>query len=91
MLAEDQIVWIGLVGHPEGMDYSGGLLRHDPKTGQTKKYPIDDVVLRVKRWNNRIYVATAGGAWVIEGDRLISRFMAEPDINGKTFLVRINP
>jgi hypothetical protein len=91
MLAEDQIVWIGLVGHPEGMDYSGGLLRHDLKTGQTKKYPIDDVVLRVKRWNNRIYVATAGGAWVIEGDRLISRFMAEPDINGKTLLVRINP
>ena len=91
MLAEDQIVWIGLVGHPEGVDYSGGLLRHDLKTGQTKKYPIDDVVLRVKRWNNRIYVATAGGAWVIDGDRLISRFMAEPDINGKTFLVRINP
>jgi len=28
---------------------------------------------------------------IIDGDRLISRFMAEPDINGKTFLVRMNP
>jgi hypothetical protein len=91
LLVDDQTLWIGLVGHPEGADYSGGLLRHDLKTGNTTKYPIDDVVLRIKRWNGRVYLTTGGGASVIEGDKLIARYLSEPDLNGKFVLLRINP
>jgi hypothetical protein len=91
LLVDVQILWIGLVGHPEGADYSGGLLRHDLKTGNTKKIPIDDVIQRIKRWNGRIYLATGRGASVIEGDRVVSRFMVEPDLNGEYIIVRVNP
>jgi|GEM_PF-2659581 len=91
LLLDDQILWIGLVGHPEGSDYSGGLLRHDLKIGGTRKYPIDDVVLRIKRWNGRTYLTTSGGAALLEEDRLIARYLSEPDANGKFVLLRINP
>jgi hypothetical protein len=90
LLVDDQVVWIGLVGHPEGADYSGGLLRHDLKTGNTRKIPIDEVIQRIKRWNGKIYLATGGGVSVIEGDRLVSRFMVEPDVNGEYIIVRVS-
>ena len=91
LLLDDHTLWIGLVGHPEGADYSGGLLLNDLVTGNTRKYPIDDVVLRIKRWNGRIYLTTGGGAAVIEGDRLIARYLSEPDVNGAFVLLRVNP
>lgn len=91
LLLDDQTLWIGLVGHPEGADYSGGLLRHDLKTGATKKYSVDEVILRIKRWNGRSYLATTNGASVIEGDRLMARYLVEPDLNGKLIVVRFNP
>lgn len=91
LLLDDQTLWIGLVRHPEGTDYGGGLLRHDLKTGATKKYPVDEVILRMKRWNGRTYLATTNGASVIEGDRLMARYLVEPDLNGKLVVVRFNP
>ena len=91
LLLDDHTLWIGMVGHPEGADYSGGLLRHDLVTGNTRKYAIDDVVLRIKRWSGRIYLTTGGGAAVIEGDRLIARYLSEPDANGEFVLLRVNP
>ena len=91
LLVDDQILWIGLVGHPEGADYSGGLLRHDLKTGNTRRIPIGEVIQRIKAWNGRIYVATGGGASVIEGDGIVSRFMVEPDLNGEYIIVRVDP
>lgn len=91
LLVDDQILWIGLVGHPEGADYSGGLLRHDLKTGNTRRIPIGEVIQRIKAWNGRIYVATGGGASVIEGERVVSRFMVEPDLSGEYIIVRVAP
>lgn len=89
LLVDHQMVWIGLVGHPEGADYSGGLLRHDLTTGITRKFPIDEVIQRIKRWNGKTYLVTSGGVWIIEGDSLVTRFMVEPDLNGEPTLVRV--
>ncbi|HEV2017254.1 MAG TPA: hypothetical protein VGQ98_02990 [Gemmatimonadaceae bacterium] len=91
LLVEDQSVWIGLVEHPEGPDYGGGLLRCDLKTGTTEKYPIDEVVLRIKRWNDRVYLATSRGLSVLEGGRLSDRYFVEPAIDKKFYLVHLNP
>jgi hypothetical protein len=89
LLVKDQTVWMGLVGHPEGADYSGGLLRHDLRTGITRKIPINEVIQRIKPWNGKIYLVTGGGAWVIEGDGVVTRFLVEPDLNGEPMLIRV--
>jgi hypothetical protein len=49
ILVEDRYAWIGLVGHPEGADYSGGLLQYDLQTGRVKSYPVEEVVVRIMR------------------------------------------
>jgi hypothetical protein len=91
LLVEDESVWIGLVQHPEGPDVGGGLLRYDLKSGTIKKYPIQDVVLRIKRWEDRVYVATSRGVSVLQGDRLTDSYVIEPDMNNKFYLVHLNP
>ena len=91
LLVEDETLWVGLVRHPEGADYGGGVLRRDLKSGATQTYGVDGVVHRIKRWNGRTYVATENGAAVIEDDRVAARYVVEPDINGKLILVRIDP
>ena len=91
ILVENQSVWIGLVGHPEGPDQSGGLLRYDLKTGTTEKYPIDETVLRIVRVDDRVYLATSRGLSILEGGRVSERYAVEPDIDGKFYLVRLKP
>jgi len=88
LLLDDQTLWIGLVGHPEGMDYGGGLLRHDLRTGETTKYEVDAVIHRIKRWNGRTYLGTDTGAIVIDPDQIVARYLIEPDLTGKLILVR---
>jgi hypothetical protein len=88
VLVEDRYAWIGLVGHPEGADYSGGLLRYDLQTGGVKKYPVEEVVLRIMRQGSKVYLATQSGVSVIEQDRLVTRFVVEPDGEGGYALIR---
>jgi hypothetical protein len=82
LLVENEFLWAALVGHPEGADYSGGLLRYDLKTGTTKKYPVTDVISRVIRWRDDLYVSTSNGIYTLKDDQL-RRYRVEPDINGK--------
>jgi hypothetical protein len=91
ILVEDQSVWIGLVEHPEGPDLAGGLLRYDLKSGTTETYPIDEVVLRIVRVGDRLYLATSRGLSILEGGRVSERYAVEPDIDGKFYLVRLKP
>ena len=88
ILVEDRYAWIGLVGHPEGADYSGGLLQYDLQTGGVKKYPVEEVVLRIMRQGSKVYLATQSGVSVIEQDRLVARFVVEPDGEGGYALIR---
>jgi hypothetical protein len=89
LLVEDQTLWIGLFGRGEGGGGGAGLVRHDLKSGATQKYPIDEEILRMKRWDTRLYLSTTNGVWVIEGGRLTDRYTVEPSIDGKLGLVRI--
>jgi hypothetical protein len=38
LLVEGDALWAGLVRHPEGADQAGGFIRHDLKSGVTRKY-----------------------------------------------------
>ena len=89
ILVEGKDLWIGLVRHPEGADYSGGVLRHDLQTGTTTKYDVKDVILSIKRWNNSTYMATQNGLLVLKGEQLTDCYIVEPRIDEAFELVRL--
>ena len=86
LLVEGDTIWAGLVRHPEGADRSGGLLRRDNKSGRSRTYAVDDVIFRIERWRDGLYLTTSNGIYVLTGER-ITRHRVEPDINAKPSLV----
>jgi hypothetical protein len=86
LLLEGDTLWAGLVRHPEGADQPGGLIRHDLKTGSTKRFQIDDVIYRIQRSGDGLYLVTSNGIYVLRGDRM-TRHRVEPDFNGNTVLI----
>ena len=85
-LVEDDTLWAGRVSHPEGADYSGGLLRYDRKTGRVTLYPVPDVIHSVAHVGGAVFLGTNHGLYVIrDGKR--TRYRAEPDITGRFIVV----
>jgi hypothetical protein len=87
ILIEKEAAFIGLVDHPEGEPYSGGLLKYDFTSRTSKTFPIDEVIQQIVRWNDRIYVATANGAYQINPDGSMVRFRVEPNIDNRFILL----
>jgi hypothetical protein len=83
ILVEDDAAWVGLVGYPEGEPYGAGLLRYDFKSRATSKFKTEEVVHQVVRWNDRIYVATKNGAYLVQGNTLTKRYRVEPNIDNR--------
>jgi hypothetical protein len=90
LLLDDQTVWAGLVMHPEGPDVAGGLVRHDFKSGATRKFPVEEVVLSIVRWKDRVYAATVNGAYRLDDSGAITRYRVEPNIDNRFILVTEN-
>lgn len=90
ILIEDDAAWIGLVGHPEGEDYAGGLIRYDLKSGTSRKFPTEEMVYHIVRWKDGVYVATKNGAYVVKENKLVRRYRVEPDIDNRFILVSEN-
>jgi len=86
LLVEGDTLWAGLVRHPEGANQPGGFIRHDLKSGVTRKYPVDDVVFRIDRWRDGLYLTTSNGIYILKGDSF-TRYRVEPDINGKPIII----
>ncbi|HYF38409.1 MAG TPA: hypothetical protein VD930_01890, partial [Gemmatimonadales bacterium] len=87
ILIEADTAWIGLVGYPEGEDYSGGLIRYDFKSGTSRKVAIDEVIHNLVHLNDRLYVATKNGAYVLQGGRVAKRYWVEPDGENRFIMV----
>ena len=90
LLLDDRIVWVGLVMHPEGADFAGGLVRHDFKSGATRKIAVEEVVLSIVRWKDRVYAATVNGAYRFDDSGAIVRYRVEPNIDNRFILVTEN-
>jgi hypothetical protein len=86
LLVEGNTIWAGLVLRGEGAPYSGGLLCHDLASGMTHKYSVDDVIFRISRWRDALYLTTSNGIYVLKGKRF-TRYRVEPDINGKPVII----
>ena len=87
ILIEEDAAWIGLVGHPEGEPYAGGLVRYDFTSGTSDSFPVKEVVHHIVRWQDRLYVATKNGAYLLRENRLVKRYRVEPDIDNRFILV----
>ncbi len=90
ILVEEDAAWTGLVGHPEGEDYGGGLIRYDFKSGSSHRFPTEEVVYQIVRWKDRVYVATKNGAYLVQENRLVRRYRVEPDIDNRFMIVSEN-
>jgi hypothetical protein len=86
LLIEGDTLWASLVSHPEGADRSGGLLRHNLKSGVTRKYRVDEVIYRIERAPDSLYLSTSNGIYVLKNERL-TRYLVEPDIDGKPVII----
>lgn len=87
LLIEDQTAWIGLVGYPEGAPYPAGLLHHNLRSGVTGKLATEDVVNRIVRWKDRVYVSTTKGGYQIRDGVLTTRYLVEPNRDNRFVLV----
>lgn len=88
MLVEPSRIWAALVSHPEGADYSGGLLEYDRLTGAVQVFRIPEVINGIARVGDAVFVGTIDGLYAIDETR-VTRFRGEPDLNGRT-VVRVD-
>jgi hypothetical protein len=87
ILIEEDAAWIGLVGYPEGEAYAGGLIRYDFDSRTSRKFPTEEVIHRIVRWKDRVYVATKNGAYQVSGTTLTKRYRVEPNIAHQFIIV----
>jgi hypothetical protein len=87
LLVEPEAVWLGLVRHPEGASYSGGLLRWDRNTRAVQRWPKTPVISGIVRQGERLYMATDEGAAIFEDGEFI-RYLLDVDRNGEYRLVK---
>ena len=85
LLDGDQL-WIGLVHHPEGADFGGGLLGYNIKTGSTTKYAFRDVIYTIDRLGDALYCGTSNGVYVLR-DRKLTQLRFEPNEQGQLSMV----
>jgi hypothetical protein len=90
ILIEEDAAWVGLVAHPEGEPYAGGLIRYEFRSGTSVRLPTEEVVYHIVRWKDRVYVATKNGAYLVQENRLVKRYRVEPDIDNRFILVSEN-
>ena len=83
IFVEEGLVWIGLTHYTEGADSSGGLLRYDQETGETRIYPIENVITHILGHNDVIYVgAKRGRLYALKNGSIVSRHSVEPSLEG---------
>ena len=83
ILVEEDAVWIGLADRLEGADRSGGLLRYDRRSGETRIYPIKYVIADIFRQDGTLYVGAARGrVYLLQDDSIVAGYSVEPALNG---------
>jgi len=86
LLVDGRDVWVGLMRRPEGVEYSGGLLRFNMDTNAARTYPVRDLIYTLNRVGDTLYCGTAGGVYTIRGDQ-VTQLRFEPDAQGKLNLL----
>ena len=85
LLDGDQL-WIGLVHHPEGADFGGGLLAYNIQTGSVTRYVFRDVIYTIDRVGDALYCGTSNGVYILRDGKL-TQLRFEPNENGNLILL----
>jgi hypothetical protein len=86
ILLDGDELWIGLVHHPEGADFGGGLLGYNTNTGSVKKYAFRDVIYTIDRVEDTIYCGTSDGVYILRDGKL-TQLRFEPNEKGTLIMV----
>ena len=70
ILVEERYVWAGLARHPEGAVEPGGLARYERQTAAITVYDIPTVINAIRRYGDRLFLATSNGVYTLAGDIL---------------------
>lgn len=65
-----QHIWLGLVGHPEGRPYPGGLVRYNRKDGTIGKYAIPKIINVIYKFGNDLYLGTSEGIYILSNEKI---------------------
>ena len=63
----DGILSMGLVSHPEGVKYSGGLVQYDINTKHTQHFDVPGIIHVIREVNNTLVLGTTNGISLING------------------------
>lgn len=89
--------FVGLVRHPEGGSYSGGLLRLDTSTGNAKVYEVKEIILLITPvgagQQAALALGTTNGIYVISilRDDQVERYVIEPELDGSLKIIAAPP
>ncbi len=86
LLVEPDVLWASLTGQPEGANYAGGLLQYDRSTGRSTVHPVSEVIRRIVRVEDALFLDTAQGLFVLRNGRVTWHHM-EPDRTGRMVVV----
>jgi hypothetical protein len=75
ILVEADYIWLALYRRGEYGNSSGGLLRWDRKSSQTRSFAVSDIVTFIVRAGDCIYLGASDGIVALHGDRTASYFV----------------
>lgn len=88
---DNEHIWLGLVGYPEGAAYSGGLAKYNIKSGKTIKYAVPEIINTIYKFDEKLYLGTSDGVYILS-DRNLHHIGFSLDINSNYSLLleRVN-
>ena len=82
ILVAPHAVWMGLAAHPEGPDWSGGLLRFDRVSERVRRFDFPDVVHAMARLKGEILMAGSFGIGIVRDGR-VTRYFVDRSSDGR--------
>ncbi len=84
----EEVLYAALAKYPEGMPIGRGLLRYHPASGETRYFPIPDLISDIRPAGAALAMATSHGLYLLEGDSL-AHYRVEPAAGGGLELVTV--
>ncbi len=70
IFVSNETLSMGLVGHPEGAEYSGGLVQYHIKTQQTRHIDIPEIIQVITQVYDTLVLGTTNGVTLLQGQTL---------------------
>lgn len=89
LYVEQDSIWLGLAGHPEGSSYPGGLIRYDRRSGSFRNYDVPGIIYFIKKRADALWMGTTDGISILRKGRIESVIFTF-DKDGRRILLPLN-